>query len=226
MESPAVEKSLVYQSCGKRTGEKLLRIAATIDLPKGRYLFRIRDEVDFIYVVSSGFLLLERESDGHGDKCVFLVGPDEMVNEVVLDSASASITCKAISDAKILAFPRSSFRDLMQEDFGLNQFVVSSMARKIRRLYHMVEGSTKVTRLDHQVASRLWKFARDYGVKEERDTLLPFELRVTTLAGFVGSNRESVSRVIGKMTEEKVLSIRGGICRIYDMERLKGYCKN
>ncbi len=215
----------LFKESREETRQTILRNTRVIRLAKGKTLFRIRDRVDNIYLVASGFVVLERESEDHGGRNVFLLGKDELINEVILDYSTASVNCKAIADADIIAFPREIFLSCMKEDFGFNQYVIRSMAIKIRKMYHMIESSTKMTRLDHMVASRIWKFAKDFGVQKEGYIQLPFELRITTLAGFVGSNRETVSRIIKKISEERILSIEKGVCKIYDADRLKDYGK-
>ena len=52
---------------------------------------------------------------------------------------------------------------------------------------------------------------------------IPFELRITLLAGFMGSNRETISRIVKQMSEAGIVSIEKGECRIYDLDRLKDY---
>lgn len=218
-----LEKLQFYTRLSNRTQSTLKGHGRVINVPKGGFLFHVRQKVDYIYVILSGYAVLDRESDVHGVKSVFLLGPGDFVNEVILDMGTASITCKAFSRVDVLAIHRRTVLELMEQDFAFNKTIVDSMALKIRRLYHMVESSTKGTKLDHQTASRIWKFAKDYGVKKQDCIELPFEVRITMLAGFLGSNRETISRIVKKMSDEGILSISKGKCKIYDIERLRNY---
>ncbi len=188
---------------------------------KNEYIFHLRDEVREVYVIRSGYAVLERESEEHGVRNIFVLHPGEIANEVILDRRSASISCSALTDIEIFAIPRDAFLRMMDQDPSLNHYVIESMALKIRKLYHQLESTTKPTKLRHQVASRIWKFGHDYGVRCENYIEIPFEIRITFLAGFVGSNRETVSRTIKTLSDQGILSIQKGICRIYDMDALK-----
>ncbi len=213
----------IYKNASKKTQNALLENGCIVKIKKGEYLFNIRDKVNVVYLIISGYAVLSRDSDEHGVRNIFLLGQGSLLNEVILDGVSASISCLALSDLTVTGYPRSDMLGMMKADFSFNRYVINSMALKIRKLYHMLETSTKGTHLDHQTASRIWKFARDFGIKKDGYVLIPFELRITLLAGFVGSNRETISRIVKQMSEAGIVSIEKGECRIYDMDRLKDY---
>ncbi len=228
----------IYSQLSTRTRHTLDKERMITELHKNQYLFRLRDEVDRIYIIRSGYAILERESDDHGVKSMLILRPGDIINEVILESPSASASLRALTDVTAVSFSRTVFWELMQEEPVLNRYVLESMAVKIRRLYRMLEGSTKTTRLDHQVASRLWKLAKDFGERKTTGNVegnspaqtdyieIPFDVRITFLAGFVGSNRETVSRIVKKMSEAGILTIENGRCRIYDLEKLNIFRKD
>lgn len=213
----------IYKKATKKTQNALLENGCTVKIKKGEHLFNIRDKVNVVYLIISGYAVLSRDSDEHGVRNIFLLGAGSLLNEVILDGVAASISCLAISDLTVIGYPRSDMLGMMKADFSFNRYVINSMALKIRKLYHMLEASTRGTHLDHQTASRIWKFARDFGIKKDGYVQIPFELRITLLAGFVGSNRETISRIIKQMSEAGIVSIEKGECRIYDLDRLKDY---
>ena len=213
----------IYKKATKKTQNALLENGCTVKIKKGEHLFNIRDKVNVVYLIISGYAVLSRDSDEHGVRNIFLLGEGSLLNEVILDGVSASISCLALSDLTVIGYPQSDMLGIMKADFSFNRYVINSMALKIRKLYHMLEISTKSTHLDHQTASRIWKFARDFGIKRDGYVQIPFELRITLLAGFMGSNRETISRIVKQMSEAGILSIEKGECRIYDLDKLKNY---
>ena len=108
----------------------------------------------------------------------------------------------------------------MSSDFDFTKSVIGEMSLKIRKLYHQVENTTKMTKLDKQIASRLWKLGRDYGIDKGEYIELPFDLTITFLSDFVGSNRETVSRIVKNMANEHIMKIKNGRCVIYDIAAL------
>lgn len=220
-----IEELNIYKKASPATRIALMQNGYPVKRKKGEYLFHLRDKVTNVYLVLDGYVVVTRESDDHGTRNIFLLGPGDLVNEVILDGISASVTCFALSDVVVLTYSLPTLKQMMKNDFDFNQYVLRSMTLKIRKLYHMLESSTKTTKLSHQTASRIWKFARDYGVQKDGYIQLPFELRITLLAGFLGSNRETISRIIKGMAMDGILSIEKGVCKIYDMDALRRYGK-
>ncbi len=220
-----ISQSPLYKCGAENTRNRMLLYGKVKRLQKNEYLFHIRDQVNMVYVILSGYAVLKRDSDEHGTKAVFLIHDGDIANEVILDKITASISCCALSELYVWSFTREQIFDLMNYDFAVAQFFLNSMALKIRKLYHQAESTTKPTRLGHQVSSRIWKFARDYGVVKDGYVEIPFTVRITLLAEFAGSNRESVSRVVADMKKKNLVSLDKGVCRIYDMDALKNYMK-
>ncbi len=218
-----IENKNIFTQCSGRILEKLKESGRIRQYKKNDSLFHVGEDVRSIYLVISGYVVLRRESSTHGAKAIFVLAKGCLLNEVILDGRKASINCTALTDAEILSIPRDSFWKLMQQEEELSHFVIDSMALKIRRLYHQAESSTKPTRIGHQIAAKIWKFARDYGQVSGDVVSIPFDIRVSLLAEFVGSNRETVSREVKKMTELNILEIKNGKCRIYDMDALRTY---
>ena len=97
---------------------------------------------------------------------------------------------------------------------------MASMAKKISKLYRQVANTTKMMILEDQVSAKLWKIGHDYGIEKEEGIVIPFDLSITLLAQLVGSNRESVSRTIKKLSNAHLVSIIHGRCIIYDLDAL------
>ncbi len=221
----AIQNKPFFAQAASETQSKLLSYGMCRRYPKKEYLFHVHDAVDQLFIVVSGLAVLERVTDNSHRRAIFLLREGEILNEVVLEQSMASADCYALTELEAVCFPRALFLELMQEDFALAKAVLDSMAVKIRRLYRQLERTTKMETLDVQVSSRLWKLGRDFGVNREDYVELPFDLSITFLAGMVGSNRETVSRIIKKLSQQQLVSIREKNCRIYDMDALRNYAK-
>ncbi len=221
----AVDTVPLFTQASSPAKAKILSYGIHKRYEKGEYLFRVRDVVSSIYIVLSGLVVLERTDRDSNRRAIFILEQGSIINEVILEEAISSINCYALTDLEVVCFPRNQFLEIMETDFPFTKAVIDSMSMKIRRLYHQLENTTKMNTLSNQVASRLWKLGRDFGVQKDDCLELPFEMSITFLAGLVGSNRETVSRVVKKMAQENILSIRSGKCKIYDVEKLKDFAR-
>jgi len=220
-----IDKTPILLQASPSSKAKIITYAVSRTYKKGEYLFQVRDKVERIYIVVSGYTVLERINRNNDKRAIFLLNQGSFLNEVILQKPISSINCYALNDLEVVSFSRSEFLEIMENDFDFTRAVIDSMALKIRKLYHQVENTTKMMNLDKQVASRLWKLARDFGVDRDGYKVIPFDITITFLADLVGSNRETISKVVKKFSSNKVLSIQNGVCHIYDIDALSEIVK-
>lgn len=229
----ACDQCEMLKNLKKETREKLLSEGMVREYKKGELIFQERENVNRVYFVISGYIALYRINHNHDKKVIFVYKNGAMVNEVVLERPIASIGCQALKDVVVLSFSRKSFLAMMEQDFELTQRVMGSATKKIRRLYRQLGNTSNMVPLENQVASKLWKLGRDFGVQktitvqtdegdQQRDVIqIDFEMKITFLADMVGAKRESVSRIIKRMAEKQLVTCRNGQFYIYDVARLQ-----
>lgn len=213
----------VLQEVSQATQEKLVTYGLLRMYKKGEIIFRDQEEVDRFYFVVSGYINLYKVNKKQNQKVIFIYGEGEMVNEVLIDLGKASINCEALSDVITLSFSRKHLLEMMEQDFGLTMAVMKSSVKKTRRLYRQLANTSNMVNVDSQVASKLWKLARDYGEDTEEGVKIKFELSISFLADMVGSKRETVSRIVNRFSKEGLLKTRRNIFIIVDMNGIKDY---
>ncbi len=215
----------ILEKAAPASKTKIITYGVTKKFSKGEYLFRVREQVSRVYIIVSGYAILERVNQHSDKRAIFLLSQGDIINEVILEQPVSSINCYALSNLEVISFSQGQFLEIMEQDFAFTKMVIESMAIKIRKLYHQLENTTKMMKLDRQVASRLWKIARDYGIHCDDSIRIPFDISITFLADLVGSNRETISRTVKKLSDEGILSIKNGKCVIYKMEMLRDVAK-
>lgn len=199
---------------------KMKTYAITQKIKKGEYLFYVREEIERIYIMISGYAVLDRVNQNNDRRAIFLMAQGDIINEEVLEKPVSSTNCYALTDLEVISFTRIQFLEIMEHDFYFTRMILASMSLKMRKLFHQVENTTKMMLLEKQIASRLWKIGRDFGIQKENYLEIPFNMTITFLADLVGSNRETISRVVKKLSKEQLISIQNGNCHIYDMDAL------
>jgi CRP-like cAMP-binding protein len=190
---------------------------------KGKRIFSDRDEIDALFCVSSGTVALYKLSSLGEERGVFIYGAGALLNEDVLDGKYTSIEAKTLSDSEILRIKRGAILKAISGDFPLAQAVMASMSMKIRRLYHLMKNTSNNVRGDRRIAAKLWKLSRDHGVRTKRGVEIDFDLPITLLAGFMGSQRETVSRQVKSLSEENLVIFENSRFIIPDRAKLLEY---
>lgn len=217
----AIEKCTILNNANPASKAKIVSYGIIKKYKKNEYIFRDREDVSKIYFVLSGFVALEKTNKNQDRKVIFIFSTGELLNEVVLEEPIASVSCYALGEVEVLSFSRSQILEIMETDLQFSRMIMDSMAKKIRRLYHQLENTTNMMRLDRQIAAKLWKLGKDFGKEKENYIMIEFGMTITFLADMVGSKRETVSRIIKKMTNQKIVKIEKSCCYIYDMNQLK-----
>lgn len=210
----------ILQKANSSTKQKLVHYATIKTFKKGEFIFLDKEKVSHLYFVVKGYVSIFKVNKKQDKKVIFVYGEGEMLNEVIVHDPIASVSCEALSEVTILACSRSVFLELMEQDFILTKSVFDSMSVKVRRLYHQLSNTSNMMNLEKQVAAKLWKLARDFGVPDKNEIQINFDLSITFLADMLGSKRESVSRAVKCLSEKGF--IRGEKNRFYicDMEQL------
>lgn len=216
----AFEKVPMLQKMNDETKDLILTCATIRTYQKGEFVFMDKEEVNQVYFVVKGYVSVFKVNKKLDKKVIFIYGSGDLLNEVILQEPIASVSCETLSEVTVLAFKRKSFLAFLEQDFILSKAVMDSMALKVRRLYHQLGNTSNMMNLEKQVASKLWKLARDFGVTDKNELQINFDLSITFLADMIGSKRESISRVVKCLTEKEIIKIQKNRFYICDKERL------
>ena len=219
----ACEKNEILKNANPSSMAKMVSYGMLREYRKGETIFREREEVTKLYFLVEGCVALYRINRNQDRKVIFVLGHREMLNEVILQEPVASISCMALTDVKILSFTRRQFKEIVEQDFELSARVMDSLAKKLRRCYHQLSNTPNAMRLDRQVASKLWKLGRDFGQEKDGQVKICFELSITFLADMVGAKRETVSRVVKKLSDEGLIEVKKNYFYLSSLEELREY---
>lgn len=217
-----LEHLQVFNDLEHSTREELLLKSCKIKLNKGHVLFVERDEVDKIYIVSSGKVTMFRNSEEGQKRVIYILGKGEFINEVIFDNLPASISCEAFEDSCIIYFAKKDLLEIMAKNFNLSKIIINSMSRKIRRLYRQLKNTVPI-KMDKKLAAKLWKLCRDYGVPIEDGVLIDLNISITYLADMLGSTRETISRCINSFEKKEMIKFLGKKIIVTDPEELSLY---
>jgi CRP/FNR family cyclic AMP-dependent transcriptional regulator len=158
-------------------------------------------------------------------KVIFILGEEDFINEVIVQSTTASINCETIEDSQIMDCNITELLQLMEQDFNLTKIILSSLSLKVRRMYRQFKNTTGVLSMGKRVASKLWKLGRDYGVAKDNGILIDMEISITYLADLFGAQRETISRVCKELSELGLIEYNNKKFIIKNEEKLLEYFK-
>lgn len=149
---------------------------------------------------------------------------DEVQTFYFLSKGIASLyKMNQANDCKVITVPKAQFRQLLAGDAGFSEAVMCPMAMKIRKLYRQMKNTTNTFTLEKQIAAKLWKLSRDYGIVRDGGVEIDFDLSISFLAEMVGAKRETVSRQVKALTNRGLIEVHKKRFFIKDRELLKNF---
>ena len=220
----AISNMKIFKNIAKSSIDDLADICEIKCYQKGRHIFRDKEVIKKIFIVSKGKVSLYKLNESAQKKIIFILGEEDIINAVVLDDLPASINCEAFENVEILAFDKEKFQEVMAKDFELTKIIMSSLTIKVRRLYRQLKNSTPI-KVEQRVASKLWKLSKDYGVKIEDGVLIDLKISITYLADMFGASRETISRALKILQENELIIIDRKKIIVKDRDKLSNYFK-
>lgn len=218
-----IDKIKVFSNIDSATKKLLCEAAKVKTYKRGEHLFLDREKVTNLYFIVEGVAALYKIGPSLDKKVIFIHGNGDTLNEVILQENISSLNCEILKSSKILEINAEKLKGIMKTDFILCENIIDSMASKIRRMFHQLKNTSNSVRLDRQIASKLWKLSRDFGIKTEDGTEIGFNLSISYLADIVGSKRETVSKQLKTLSEEGLIKVKRNKITVVDRENLLNY---
>jgi CRP/FNR family transcriptional regulator len=193
--------SSFFKELSRETLKALAAIAAMRSLGKRETLFREGEEGKAIYLLRSGAIQLHKASPDGSEVVIKIVQPSEVFAEVVLfEKANYPVTAVSLIQSDVIIFPRTDVHGLLNTPSFRNDFIAMLM-RKQRYLADRL-----VQQQAHDVEGRLlWFLNEQFG--RQKVITLPYSKK--DLAGAIGTTPETLSRLILKLGNEKILTWKG-----------------
>lgn len=191
-----------FRDLSVSTKQRLLKIFRVKTLKKGEILFSNSDIIDSLYAITEGKVQLLRYCSNGQKRVFFILSEGSLINEVVFDDLPISIDCECFEESRLIYVPKYELREVMKDDFELTMNILNSSGRKQRRLYRQLKNTVQ-TKMDRKLAAKLWKLAKDHGIKssDKKWTIIDIDINVTYLSHLLGVPRETISRALKELID-------------------------
>ncbi|MFO8089398.1 MAG: Crp/Fnr family transcriptional regulator [Desulfatiglandaceae bacterium] len=192
-------------------------IAVIREISKGTVVFSEGDEGDGFYVLASGRIKIFKLSPDGKEQILHIFGPGEPFGEVALFSGKHfPAGAQTLEAARVLFFPREAFLSLIKSnpELALNMLAVLSV--RLRIFTRMVE-DLSLKEVPGRVAAYMLYLSDRLGGASS----LELDITKSQLAALLGTIPETLSRILGRMSNRGFISIDGASIRILDREKLE-----
>ncbi|MEN9354328.1 MAG: hypothetical protein RL318_1653 [Fibrobacterota bacterium] len=201
----------------------ILAVSEVSTASKGTTIVREDDEGNRGF-----YVLLEGEAkvaiagpDGREAILALLTEGDFFGEMSLLDGDPRSASVRTTSEARLLHIRREAFVNLMRECPDIAIAMLSELSMRLRQANRRIEALALMP-VNGRVAAALLQFAETHGVRHKGQLILRDRPPQAEIAELACTTRETVSRVLGALQKEGVLTIEGRELIILDEEKLRG----
>lgn len=218
-----INKIKLFNYLDKETKEKLSDFAKVKEYKKGDLLYSNKEKINTIYFVLEGVAGLYKPNSDNTRKVVFIFGSGDVLNEVIIYENTTTLSCEILAPTKLLEIPRDKFVEVLENSYPLAKGIIESLIHKNRIMSHQLKNISNSITVDRQIAFRLWKLGRDFGIQTDAGLEINFDLSITYLSEMLGAKRETVSRQVKVLCELGLISIHRKRFTIHKYDELLDY---
>lgn len=166
---------------------------------KGQMLFLQGDPRERIYVIIQGYVRLEKtNANGTTQFDAFLKPLTFFPNTGLFSEDYYSFSVETITSVEVLYIPTFYFEELIRKNKRLLIQLVKNLSKQQESLELRVRSMTN-GQASNRIVQVIGYLARELGIPNENDILIPCPITVTDIARFTGTSRETVSTVLNHL---------------------------
>ena len=203
----------MFQHLGDAGLDRLARISRQLSFQRGQTVFRRGEPAKGLFLVMDGRVKVFRYSADGKEQVLDVFGPGELFAEVpMFDGGDYPADCEALQDSVLLCLYRDDLRAEAREDVDFILGIMAVLAKRLRGFVELIDDLSL-----KEVAPRFARFL----LKEAEGKRVNLRIPKRILASLMGTSPETVSRTLGRLQEEGIVSVEGRVILIHSPERLQ-----
>lgn len=188
---------------------------------RNEYIFLEGEEYIGFFIVLKGTIKVFRTSESGKETVLHIVKPLNTFADVPLfEGGCYPVSAQAESESTLMFVPRREFIELLENNINMCLKMLSGFAKKMRALTHKIEDLSL-----KEVINRLAAYLVQEVESNKRESLpepfIKLSISKGTLASYIGTITETLSRTFHKLEEENIIRMEGKKIFIIDYPRLK-----
>ena len=197
--------------------EDLSMIVEDLSVVRGEIIFSEGDEGTGFYVIISGKVKIFKVSWEGKEQTLHIFGPGEPFGEVpVFGGQQFPANAEALEKGRIFFFPREDFSGLIKKNPELALNLLAVLSKRLRRFTSLIEGLSL-----KEVPGRLAAYLLSLSESREGAMELELEFSKGQLASILGTIPETLSRILGRMSNKGLIESHGPRIRLLDLQGLQ-----
>jgi len=212
-----ISQTPIFQDLPEDDLKKLRRIAVDKFFNKGQTVFSEGEDGIGFYVVAAGKVKIYKVSVEGKEQILHIYGPGNPFGEVpVFSGERFPANAQTLLKSHLLFFPRAAFIELISKNPSLCLNMLAVLSMRLRQFTVQVE-NLSLKEVPGRLASYLLFLAREQGVEDT----VSLPISKGQLASLLGTIPETLSRILARMIDSRLIAVSGGNITLVDIMRLE-----
>ena len=184
---------------------------------RGQTLFSEGSKAGGFYVIVSGKVKIFKLSLEGKEQILHIFGGGELFGEVpVFAGGQYPAHAEALEATRVLFLSRDGFVRLIQKEPSLAMNMLGILCHRLRRFTHLVEDLSL-----KEVPGRLAAYLLYLSDRNGGSDHLDLDITKGQLASLLGTIPETLSRILGRMSQQGLIQVDGRVIVLLDKEALE-----
>jgi CRP/FNR family transcriptional regulator len=212
-----IAKVPLFEGLPREQLQELARIVVEKKYGKGQTLFSEGSKATGFYVIVSGKLKIYKLSLEGKEQILHIFGEGEFFGEVpVFAGGNYPAHAETLEASHVLFFPRNAFVELIKSEPQLSMNMLASLSLRLRRFTHLIEDLSL-----KEVPGRLAAYLLYLAEHDKESSSFDLDVTKGQLASLLGTIPETLSRILGKMSQQGFIQVEGRTIKILDRKGLE-----
>ncbi|MBB3112899.1 CRP/FNR family transcriptional regulator [Paenibacillus phyllosphaerae] len=182
---------------------------------RGTLLFMEGDAGEECYVIETGLVKIYRIDESREITLALLDDGDYFGEMAMMQKGlTRSATAEVVEPSVIYSLNRRDFVHFMETNPKMCLKLLEETMERLRKANDQIYDLTFLD-LKSRLVKAIIRLADEKGIEVEGGTQIPFKLTHQQLANMVGSIRESVSKLLQELQDEKIVTIKNKLITLH-----------
>lgn len=191
---------------------------------KGDLIFLEGEPSNTLNIINTGEVKLFKDSKDGKQQIFHILSEGDFFGELALFKvAYHTSSVEALSAVDVCTLTKENLDDLIMRKPRIAIKLLEGLGERLNRVENMMQNIvTQDT--EERIAGMLLELAERYGQPTDAGIVVELSLTREEMANWIGVSRETMSRKLGKLQDERLIRLEGSrILIIIDQERLEEY---
>ncbi len=228
-----VRRSKLFSIFEEAMLDQIFRHGRLVRYELGHTLFRKGDPADCFYIIRRGCAKLFLSAPNGSEKTLDLIRPGMALAEIPMfteESPHHYCDCELLEECELFEFNSAQYLKLLQQSPVSTLPLMQTLGQKIQQqaaeIGHLTlaDARHRLTRYifsQIECANKHCCNSSAQGCESGKECTLQLPTAKSTIASLLSIQRETFSRLLGKMRAEEMITVHGNRIQVTDLKRLR-----